>query len=207
MKFVYIVGISSIVMAQAFAGTNETNANANNQVPVAIAKFVPRPPKKLLDPIMIVMNQALCENPTCTVRTEFACNTAYKTLKELPSMKEDKALVIEKVHSILASLKQFFKLIHNFKAWIEPLLEESLLSNLQGKEREALKQQSVLMGFIAAKAEEKDSYFEHRVQTKEALENLCNEFIIFFADLTESLSPEARNEYLKVRAQFVKKSK
>ena len=179
MKFVYIVGISSIVIAQACAETNEANT-VNNQVPGAIAKFTPRAPKKLLEAIMTVMNQALYENPTCTVRTEFACNTAYKTLKELPSMKEDKAIVGEKVRSILASLKQFFKLIHNFKAWIEPLLEESLLGNLQGKEREALKQQSVLMGFIAAKAEEKDNYFEHRVQTKEALENLCNEFIVFF---------------------------
>jgi hypothetical protein len=220
MKFVYIVGLSSVVMAGALAEVETQRAHEQEQgaqyVPEkpeqkavsGITKFAVRTPKKLLDPYMKLMNESLRINPTCTVRTEIACNIARKTLKEMPSLQEDKALIVGKVNSLLASLKQFFVQIHSFGFLIEPLLKESLVGDVQEKEkREQLEKLSVLLGFVKCEAHEKDLYFENHVQTKEALESVCAEFITFFGDLTESLSEDALKEYRKVREKFTKKSK
>jgi hypothetical protein len=228
MKIVHIVGLSSIVMTSALAGLETQIANiqipsareeqtpgaqqvqeseALLQKPATAPKFVVRAPKKLTAPGMGLMNEELRLNPTCTLRTESACNIARRTLKELPFIKEDKVLIVTKVNSLLSSLKQFFVQIHAFAFIIRPLLEESLLGDLQGQMREQLKKQSVLLGFLDSNAQEKDLFFEHRVQTKEALESVCAEFITFFGDLTENLSPKAKAEYLKVKAQFIKHNK
>jgi hypothetical protein len=190
--------------------------------------FVVRPSKVLTDPYVELMSQALILNPHCTVLTEVACTSARKTLKELPTMPEESKIIAEKVHMLLLTLKQFFAPINSFSRIIKPLVEESLLGSSEEKyqeakkaknetittpedlQREYLKKNSVLLGFLDAPIKEKDSYFEHRVTTKLILTSTCAEFVDFFNDLIETLHknyPETYNAYIEARKAFTKSNK
>jgi hypothetical protein len=202
MKFVYIVGLSSIVTASALAG-NETVSVAPGQ---SAPKFVIRAPKKLVDNHMRLLDAQLYLNPTCVLRTEFACNVAHKMLQELPTMPEDRVIILGKIQSLLSSIRQFFVQIHNFAYLIRPVIEESLLGDVQDKIiRAQLKKNSALLNFLDCSAHEQSTFFEFWVQNKEKLKDAGTEIITFFGDLMESISPETRDEYLKVRAQFIKR--
>ncbi|MFA6263509.1 MAG: hypothetical protein WCW33_02965 [Candidatus Babeliales bacterium] len=225
MKFVYIVGLSSIVMTSAVAGNEAQEVIVNIQEPgaqlmpppgaqqiqkpsvSAAPKFVIRAPKKLAaGNRMKLLDAELCINPTCVLRTEIACTVARKMLQELPTMPEDRIIILGKIQSLLSSIRKFFVQIHGFAYLIRPVIEESLLGDVQDQTlRAQLKKNSALLNFLDCSAHEQNIFFESWVQTKEKLKDACTEIIIFFGDLTESLSPETREEYLKARAQFFKR--
>jgi hypothetical protein len=225
MKFVYIVGLSSIVMTSAVAGNDAQDVMVNIQEPgaqlvptpgaqqiqkppvSAAPKFVIRAPKKLVaGNRMKLLDAELYINPTCVLRTESACTVARKILQDLSAMPEDRVIILGKIQSLLSSIRKFFVQIHGFANLIRPVIEESLLGDMQDQTlRAQLKKNSALLNFLDCSAHEQGTFFESWVQNKEKLGGACTEIIIFFGDLMESISPETRDEYLKVRAQFFKR--
>ncbi len=168
--------------------------------------------KKITNGKMILLSDVLKDHPEGVVRMTLASNTIIKVLKDLESNKNptnDQKIITGQIQSVLKPVRQFFDIIYDYGSIIRPLILESLFGIKIESTTEAHKvstqyeDKCLLLGFLNAK-NNRNTFFEDRVKTKEELHKTCIEFLQFFKDLNVSLSEPAIKAYKELMASIRK---
>jgi hypothetical protein len=152
---------------------------------------------------MVLLNDVLAEHPEGVVRMSLASKAIIKVLTDLD--KEDKStnnptIITAQIISVINPVRQFIDVIYDYGTIIRPLILESIfgikIDSLSEAQTVSLQYQDkcLLLGFLNAK-NNRNTFFEDRVKTKDELKKICIEFLQFFKDLNLSLSDKVHKAY------------
>ncbi len=158
--------------------------------------------KILTCPEMPMLDTMLTANPIGTLRMNLAYNSAKKTLAELHTLQDTPQEITAKMTILLAPVEEFFSIIQSFSSVIKPLVEESLLEkDATGNYVYPRNKRVYLLDFFKTTGGA-SAFFKSNVTTKKALEDVCEEFRTFFANLNASLSEESKKSYKILVTQY-----
>ena len=149
---------------------------------------------------MSLLNVILEAHPIGIARMNLSHKATTKVFKELTSVTDSPEIIQEKIRFLLAPVKQFFTEIHQNSHLIESLIKECF--GIESQNHDLL-----LLKFLNDKnGSDAGIFFEKEVTNLHSLGQIAYEFIVFFKDLKESLSPVAQESYTKLMHTINKKN-
>jgi hypothetical protein len=152
------------------------------------------PAKKLNCSTMDMLNTVFKDSPIGLLHMEIAHNTGIKVMKELIHGPTNPEFITQQVKRLIKPIEGFFDKIKAFSNILKPLLEECLGERQNNK--------ILLLNCFDSQITSAE-FFEQNIKTKEELLGMSREFIIFFRDVYESVTPDTRKAYLDLKKRII----